>query len=304
MSAFKSFTTNDVVITPFNINKDFSFTGNNITGSNVGIDIYSGKNISPYSTDSSGFIFTRTELGVYNSIKQLYYTNYLTSSLGDDVPLPQLIPGVTPEFDEQVGNLNAPRFENYLQSSTTQSRFFPTGSNAEISVVSIPVSLFGENIVPTTFKLTYTSSIPEYFDITDDGEGNLISGSQIVGQIFYSHGNAVFTSGSLSTLGTDISSTLENLKIDFLSSLTIYENQYKCVINENEFLFSQNPTLLSGSLDDQYYDFVTSSIFTPYITTVGLYNDSNELLLVGKLSSPIPISKQNDTTIIVNFDML
>jgi hypothetical protein len=122
--------------------------------------------------------------------------------------------------------------------------------------------------------------------------------------LFYSHGNAIFTSGSLSTLGTDISSTLENLKIDFLSSLTIYENQYKCVINENEFLFSQNPTLLSGSLDDQYYDFVTGSIFTPYITTVGLYNDSNELLLVGKLSSPIPISKQNDTTIIVNFDML
>lgn len=304
MSAFKPFTTNDVVITPFNINKGFSFIGSDMTGSDAGIDIYSGKNISLYSTESSGFLFTRTKLGIYNSIKQLYYTNYLSSSLGDDVPLPQIIPGVTSEFDVEIGSTNAPRFENYLQSSTTQSRFFPTGSNADISVISIPVTLFGENIVPTTFELTYTSSLSEMFNIVDDGEGNLINENQIVGQIFYSHGNIIFTSGSLSTLGTDVESNLDNLKVNFSSSLTLYENQYKCVITENEFLFSQNPTLLSGSLDDQYYDFVTGSIFTPYITTVGLYNDINELLLVGKLSSPIPISQFNDTTIIVNFDML
>ena len=89
---------------------------------------------------------------------------------------------------------------------------------------------------------------------------------------------------------------------DFSSSIRIYENQYKCVINENEFQFSLNPTLLSGSLNDVYYNFVTGSIFTPYITTVGLYNENNELLVVGKLSSATPIAQQTDTTIIVNFD--
>ena len=95
---------------------------------------------------------------------------------------------------------------------------------------------------------------------------------------------------------------LDNLSINFQSSLRIYENQYKCTINENEFQFSLNPTLLSGSLNDVYYDFVTGSFFTPYVTTVGLYNESNELLMVGKLSNPIPISQYTDTTIIVNLD--
>ena len=97
-------------------------------------------------------------------------------------------------------------------------------------------------------------------------------------------------------------SNLDDLTINFQSSLRIYENQYKCTINENEFQFSLNPTLLSGSKNDVYYDFVTGSFFTPYVTTVGLYNESNELLMVGKLSNPIPISQEVDTTIIVNLD--
>jgi len=51
-----------------------------------------------------------------------------------------------------------------------------------------------------------------------------------------------------------------------------------------------------------YYDYVTGSFFTPYISTVGLYNENNELLVVGKLSNPIPISQYTDTTIVINFD--
>ena len=153
------------------------------------------------------------------------------------------------------------------------------------------------------------------FNVTDDGEGNIILNSitgsagvgsvgDVVGQIFYSHGISVFTTSSVANLGKQMFtiSNLDGLTISFQSSLRIYENQYKCTINENEFQFSLNPTLLSGSLNDVYYDFVTGSFFTPYVTTVGLYNESNELLMVGKLSNPIPISQEIDTTIIVNLD--
>ena len=43
MSAYKQFTTKDIVITPFSANKGFSFKGNAMTASNVGIEIYYGK---------------------------------------------------------------------------------------------------------------------------------------------------------------------------------------------------------------------------------------------------------------------
>lgn len=337
MSAFKQFTTKEVVITPFDANKKFSFVGNALTASDVGIEVYAGQNptsslfISSSSTPT-GFVSIQNTTGVYNSVKQLYYTNYLTSSLGDNAVTQSIIPGVTRDDDEFVGPIQAPRYNNYLQSSLTQSRYFPTGigSDGDLTVVSIPSKLFGENIVPSTFDLTYTSSGDLGFNIVDDGEGNLIINSltgsagygsgaygtlvygaeggnigDVVGQIFYSHGIAVFTTSSMAALGSEMSSSLSNinkLSVNFSSSIRIYENQYKCVINENEFQFSLNPTLLSGSLDDVYYGYVTGSTFTPYITTVGLYNENNELLVVGKLSSATPIAQQTDTTIIVNFD--
>ena len=50
------------------------------------------------------------------------------------------------------------------------------------------------------------------------------------------------------------------------------------------------------------YDFATGSYFSPYVTTVGMYNDDHELLAVGKLSQPLPTSQTTDTTILVNID--
>lgn len=313
MSAFKQLTTKDVTITPFDANKGFSFTGTAMTASDVGIEVYYGKNPTTdldYADPSNetGFVYTQNTSGVYDSVKQLYYTNYLSSSRGDSVPTQSIIPGVTREDDRFEGPFNTPRFENYLQSSLVQERHFPQGSGADgdLSVISIPSKLFGENIVPFTFDVTYTPSGSVQLNITDDGNGNLISKGNTIGQIFYSHGIAVFTTGKMAGMGGEMSaslSNLDNLSVNFSSSLRIYESQYKCTINENEFQFSLNPTLLSGSLDDVYYDYVTGSYFTPYVTTVGLYNESNELLIVGKLSNPIPISQYTDTTIIVNLDI-
>ena len=337
MSAFKQFTTKDVVITPFDVQKGFSFLGTAMTASDVGIEVYAGQKPTSnlfisQSATPTGFVYTQNTTGIYHSVKQLYYSNYLSSSKGDFGISQSIVPGVTRDDDRFVGPIEAPRYENYLQSTLTQSRFFPTGSGADgdVSIISIPAKLFGENIVPYTFETTYTSSGGLGFKITDDGEGNLvvvsITGSagygsgaygsavygaeggnvgQVVGQIFYSHGIAVFTTSSMAALGSEMSASLlnlDNLEVKFSSSLRIYEHQYKCLISENEFLFSLNPTLLSGSLNDVYYDFVTGSVFTPYVTTVGLYNEQNELLLTGKLSFPVPISQYVDTTIIVNFD--
>lgn len=317
MSAWKQFTTKDVVITPFTADKGFSITGSALTGSDYGINFYSGRNVHYTSSlnTQTGFVYSASQNSVYNSAKQLYYTNYISSSRGDLVNTGSILPGVTREDDASIGTIESPLYENYLQSSTLQQRYWPTASvSSNITTISIPTKLYGEKIVPYTFEFTYTSSlIPNGVFLKDDGEGNLVSGSddEIVGQIFYSHGMAIITSGSnLPRIGNELNSNpalISNTGVSFSSSLTIYEQQYKCTILENEFGFSTNPSLLTSSIEgasnQEYYPFVSASFFEPYVTCVGLYNEAKQLVAVGKLSFPLPVSQFTDTTIVVNFDV-
>jgi hypothetical protein len=48
---------------------------------------------------------------------------------------------------------------------------------------------------------------------------------------------------------------------------------------------------------------VTGSDFQPYITAVGLYNEANELIAVGKMSQPLPKSAQTEMTIQIKLDI-
>jgi len=54
----------------------------------------------------------------------------------------------------------------------------------------------------------------------------------------------------------------------------------------SEYNYSENPSYISGSTGEVIYsDFINNP--QTYITTVGLYNDTNELLAVAKLSRPL-----------------
>jgi hypothetical protein len=54
----------------------------------------------------------------------------------------------------------------------------------------------------------------------------------------------------------------------------------------SEFNYSENPSFISGSTGEVLYsDFINNP--QVYITTIGLYNDTNELLAVAKLSRPL-----------------
>jgi len=90
-------------------------------------------------------------------------------------------------------------------------------------------------------------------------------------------------------------------KVKFKSSQTIYQQDIVCRVNENEFNMTLNPSIAtdtSGSLRN----FATGSDFEPYVTTVGLYNESNELLVVGKLAQPFRLPSTTDTTFIIRYD--
>ena len=73
----------------------------------------------------------------------------------------------------------------------------------------------------------------------------------------------------------------------FLNSQETITSDYVFVRARNaEFNYSENPSFISGSTGEVIYDdFVNNP--QVYITTVGMYNDSNDLLAVAKLSRPL-----------------
>ena len=200
MGAFKQFLASDVIVTPFEVNKGFSFTKTQFTDPDVQIDRFLGQNKN-FETDKTTTGTTTTEYTalVYNSIKELYYSNFLTSEIGGSPYSSILIPGANTAGDVYLGPLSSQgRYYNYLQTTLTQSRFFPTGSNQEIAVISIPSRLYGDYIQPGSFVFQDNDNS---ITLTDDSNGNLISGSGVVGNIIYQHGLAIVTQAQLN--GTD-----------------------------------------------------------------------------------------------------
>ena len=69
----------------------------------------------------------------------------------------------------------------------------------------------------------------------------------------------------------------------------------------SEFNYSENPSFISGSTGEVIYPLFINSP-TTYITTVGLYNDTNELLAVAKLSKPLQKDFTKEALIRVKLD--
>ncbi len=124
------------------------------------------------------------------------------------------------------------------------------------------------------------------------------STSNVVGNIFYKNGFVV-----LADLRNG--SEADDYTLTFKGSQDVETHKYRCTIEDGEFNTTLNATARQMySLTNPYpRGFVTSSEFTPYITTLGLYNDSNELLAIGKLAQPIKSPKDFDISIDVQFDI-
>ena len=139
----------------------------------------------------------------------------------------------------------------------------------------------------------------------DDGNGHLIISSSVnapyrnvvVGNIIYSHGLIIISTPQVANYYLDYFSG----SLSWSSSHPIYTYNYHCNIQESEFNFTQHPSATkstSGSLTDN----ITGSYFQPYFTTVGLYNEANELVAVAKMGQPVPVSEDTEMTIKVKLD--
>ena len=351
MAAYKTLNSQDIIISPLEVSKGFSFEGNALTASNVAIDRYLGNKFAPQ--ESTGYITEYSQSAIYYQTQQLYYSNFVSSSNGNVQKANILkinVDGTT------TGKIASNAFENFIPTDLLPQRFWLTSSYSAasltgegygtveygdtvygieifepiIATMSIPRALFGDYIIPKSIIITTDSG--SYFD---DGEGRLQMNtpknelkSITVGNVIYEHGIIVFTGGTRQegtgesgsygdaeygsgfyggrTVGNNDSENFvktSNITCSFSSSFTIYETQYKCTIGESEFNYTLNPSIInSGSNIGAMQSFATESYFDPYVTTVGLYNNNQELLAVGKLAQPLPTSKTTDTTILVNID--
>ena len=359
MSAYKQFNTQNLIVSPFEVNKSFTFIGGNaLITSDVGIDRYLGA--------TGGYLISGSQLTgniasqqipkvlVYDSIKQLYYTNYLSGSGGftQDAITSSILLGANREGDTIIGGVQQSNFYNYEQTTLWPNKDFPTSSLAtssvSVGVISIPSKLWGDYIQPNSFLLEGISG-----SIKDDGEGRLLwkhpnspptKYEYMGGNIIYQHGIVtIFDSKTAGNEFEDIYGTAvygtniyggdrveredfinsyiigSNVTMSFSSSYKLFETQYQVTFTEDEFNYSLNPSSVTGSQIPTKFSgseigwentasigkplgFVTSSFFSPYVTTVGLYNEDYELLAVGKLAQPLQSSPTTDTTILVNID--
>ena len=164
-----------------------------------------------------------------------------------------------------------------------------------------------------------------------------------VGDIIYTHGMAIITNPIYHPIvnaafnGKFSSQTLRTVTMSFQNTQPIFTHNYHCKIRESEFNYTYNPSAVSSSLTtvynnlgsaEGYYEYnystgdydsfvptidnasdgvlnsnIRVSGFQPYITTVGLYNDANQLIAVGKTTRPIPKPANTEMTIIIKIDI-
>jgi len=178
----------------------------------------------------------------------------------------------------------------------------PGGVVYNLGSGSIDTSTTGSDIT------TYTASNGEGYGKIYPESGVVILNPSAIADTIGNVGS-VDISGSTSHTSVGV---YENLHYDFYDSLVggayikarssenVSSQNFFVRVRNTEFNFSNNPTYVTGSdnqiIDDLYNEPVT------YISTVGLYNDNNELLAVAKVSKPILNGRDSESLVKIKVD--
>jgi len=163
---------------------------------------------------------------------------------------------------------------------------YPQGLGAifyQAGIAVITASVFGTGSVPLGADI----DLPHVVNFNPSHPGKL---TQAV--------SSSFTGSTISSSCDAFRRRLVNLS--FNNTTEINSKIYFCRVPHNKFNYSSNPTYVSSSkivVKNQSTDNPVS-----YITTVGLYNDANQLVAVAKLSEPLKKDPTNDITLRVRLD--
>lgn len=306
MGAYKQISPQDTFLTTYVSNKEWIITGSEY--SNYGVQY---AEISKYEDDTyyldENDSFSSSYLPLYfKSLDLLYYRSF--NNLDN-------------EFSE-LGIVSS-SYEHYIQTSLIQSNV--RHIEDEILLISIPRQIIGSGIKPGSFTMGfpvineetlyvrlgyvlsgYILELLDGFDLEvgvlyDSTEGSIIAKTSLgdyirVGDINYFHGIITITHPDFVASYSD---DAIKPRLSFKSTKEIHTLNTHCTVLAEELNYSSNPTtIVSGSSGNIKSQFLEDE-FNPYITTVGLYNDANELVAVGKLSQPTPKSDQTDMVFVI-----
>lgn len=219
--------------------------------------------------------------------------------------------------DDGLGGTTIGGFSSYPLYQSVKSHFYiPSSSLAvfneydptdNIFVINTGANYVGDGIYPTSFRFDI-NGVSNF--VSDNGTGVLkLNGTgSILGNVFYEHGLAVITQNStpISASITSDGVSIVNGSVTsttFQSTVTIYEHTVVCTINPFDYRNSMNPTaFITGSDSVSFNDYINIGDELPYITTIGLYNEFNELLATAKISQPLTRQRFTDQTFIIKFD--
>lgn len=300
MGAFKKLNKQDAYISTYTAHKTWAVTGSDFSNYGISIIVATGSYL--------------------NSLRQLYYP----SKSQDNI--------VSHSYDyydqTTLYSSQSRTIGSAARIISIPKTLFGTNIQANGSItVELDNSNARDYVNEGYWSGSYTQTITTYSKIIDNGEGTLlISGSShisvntYIGDVIYSHGMVILTNQAVDSNNyLNESSTVTSLQ--FNSSHPIYTHNYHCRVRESEFNFTNNPSAVSSSVKTIYDNQgdlyltgskvsdgviksnLTGSSFQPYITTVGLYNDANQLIAVGKMSQPVPKPANTEMTIIVKIDI-
>ena len=137
-----------------------------------------------------------------------------------------------------------------------------------------------------------------------------ITGTPYIGNAFYDEGFITITHPSyIDYLFNE--NVVNDFNIVFKNTHLIFEHEYQCSIDEDEYNYTQNVSVRKGksNTSDELADCLTGSLdnsqitlFKPYVTTIGLYDDNYNLLAVGKMAQPVKMSEETDMTFVIRWD--
>jgi len=275
-----SLKTSDVTTTPIKVKYTSSFNCSNVN--NAGITFYNGINGSVSSTGSLPI-----ETINYLSTKHLYYSNYVAKSL----------PFSASNYDNYLyslsntGSYSTSSYDNFLQSTAASGtldadlRYFPTESNSSVRVISIPRSIYGENISKRSFVL----SSPNYY-IVDDGNGNLIDTSEESYYNYLMYDTPEFTDWYVKPEIAHVGNIIYSQGIVIITNPD-YQNilPYEPIAVDDSGTFYQEN--LNKTLDILSNDIPKTGIIIP--STVTLYEGDYNLFSINTLNGNVTL---NSTT--------
>lgn len=202
------------------------------------------------------------------------------------------------------GTLNSVVTASITSNITNENDFF-IGGNGVVSFSGSldEIRVYTKGLTPTEISYLANNSFQNGYAYQ----------TARVGNVFYKSGLAVisdprpkYANAFLGRNGEyDYSSLDYGFTGSFRSTTTFYEHEITCKIRKSEYNFTQNPSVYLDKNPNatKTEDYVTSSFFNPYITTIGLYNENKDLVAIAKLSSPMAKRDDVDMNIIVRWDI-